>query len=265
MSDQISRQQFLDSYIHSVAIGDPPEDERTCPICLVNYGDTEDGKLPEDPVQIDLCKHYFGRECINRWVFESGIGASNRCPLDRRVLFSPARDMSVTLHSQRRTTFAALVAVATLRHGGRDETVAAAQQLQRALFNRSTRTYPIMTTNRPLSSRSTSPARIQEGFSRLQAISEAEDGIITHNHPPTWDMLINRDMGIQYRAHVRHEVMPSFQRWIPTQQTNDEAPMPAVISHRVPYLSENLPPRRRRSSDPSPIWDFATGQWFEHQ
>jgi hypothetical protein len=61
------------------------EESSTCSVCMA---DIECGDYPK-PIAQTVCKHFFHPKCLDSWVNDSGMPASNTCPSCRRVLCEP--------------------------------------------------------------------------------------------------------------------------------------------------------------------------------
>ncbi|KAF2144866.1 uncharacterized protein K452DRAFT_316025 [Aplosporella prunicola CBS 121167] len=75
-----TKDQFLATGFTVLTPSAVPPDDRKCSICLNVYGS---GGSSEPPIQLQVCNHIFGRECIEGWASEGG----NSCPICRAVLF----------------------------------------------------------------------------------------------------------------------------------------------------------------------------------
>ncbi|KAF1829716.1 hypothetical protein BDW02DRAFT_136258 [Decorospora gaudefroyi] len=75
-----------------VVVGKVPDDI-TCPVCMSDV--QEDGKDEEEPV-VTKCGHFFHRACLDGWVNESAMNASNTCPSCRAEMCEHRQRMHVS-------------------------------------------------------------------------------------------------------------------------------------------------------------------------
>lgn len=77
---------------------DLPEDSRSCPICLENYGQASSDQVAEEAVKLP-CNHISGSRCLKLWLDDG-----NTCPHCRYQIFqrsnSPESDRVSITHSE---------------------------------------------------------------------------------------------------------------------------------------------------------------------
>jgi len=72
-----------------------PPSGTACSICVTDFDGKEDvgGNHPV----LTKCKHFFHRDCLDKWVNESAMKTSNTCPECRTVLCEPRKRLHASL------------------------------------------------------------------------------------------------------------------------------------------------------------------------